>query len=60
MSLSIAFWVLMLIWAIFSLFTVWPGSSSYIGGYGFFGHSILIFALFFLLGWHSFGPLLHG
>jgi hypothetical protein len=60
MPLSLCFWILILFWLIFGLFTAWPGSSVYIGGYGFFGHTLLLFILLVLLGWKVFGAPLHG
>ena len=58
MSLGLAFWVLMLIWAVFSL-AVFGG---YVGGtYAVGGGAVLHFVLFGLLGWQEFGaPLRRG
>ena len=56
MSVGLAFWVLMLIWAVFGIFIhFYPGTA-----YGVIGNSVLIFVLFLLLGWKVFGPPLHG
>jgi hypothetical protein len=52
MSMSLLFWILMLIWLIFGFFQHWgvvPGS------YGVWGHSLLLFILLLLLGWQVFG-----
>ncbi len=57
MSLGTAFWVLMLIWAIFGFFS-YRGTVP--GPYGWYGNTLLLFVLLFLLGWHDFGPPLHG
>lgn len=46
----------MLIWFIFS-FAVYYGR---IGTYGPIGGTLLLFILFLLLGWHAFGPPIHG
>lgn len=53
MSLGLAFWILMLIWLVFRAWQNWPNRVA-IGG------DLLIFILFVLLGWHAFGPPLHG
>lgn len=58
MSLGLAFWVIMLVWLIFGLAWNWPGAA--IGAYGPLGNALLLFALLLLLGWHVFGPPLHG
>lgn len=50
MTMAVIFWVLMIIWLVFGLY------SSYTPGpYGGFGNTILLFVLFLLLGWHVFG-----
>lgn len=56
MTLGLAFWVLMLVWLVFGL-VVWSGNA---GPYVGLGSTLLIFILFLLLGWHTFGPPLHG
>jgi hypothetical protein len=53
MSRGLIFWVLMLIWFVFSL-AVYGG---FIGGpYGLAGTRLLDFILFLLLGWQVYGP----
>jgi len=59
MSISIAYWVLMLIWLVFGLATNWPGGG-FFGPYGGVVNSLLLFILFVLLGWHVFGAPIHG
>lgn len=59
MSISIAFWVLMLIWLVLGLATNWPGRG-FFGPYGGVVNSLLLFVLFALLGWHDFGAPIHG
>ena len=56
MTFALAFWILMLIWAVFGALT-WSGKA---GPYGPIGNTLLIFVLFLLLGWHDFGAPLHG
>jgi hypothetical protein len=54
MTIGLLFWILMLFWLVFGMWTNWPGIAS--GQYGPFGNSLLLFILLLLLGWHSFGP----
>ena len=57
MSIGLAFWIIMLCWFVFGIFThFYPGWSSY----GVLGNSLLIFVLLLLLGWKVFGAPLHG
>jgi hypothetical protein len=56
MSLGLAFWILMLIWLVFGFAWHW----GVMGPYGPWGFSLLLFILLALLGWHAFGPPLHG
>jgi hypothetical protein len=58
MTLGLVFWILMLIWLIFGLIWNWPGGPAV--PYGPIGNTILLFILFLLLGWHAFGPPVHG
>ena len=53
MTLGLAFYILLLIWAIFGTWWSWP-NRQLVGG------NLLCFALFLLLGWKVFGPPLHG
>lgn len=56
MSIGLCFYILLLIWLVFG-FAIHGGL---LAGYGLVGNSILLFALFLLLGWKVFGPPLHG
>ena len=58
MGLGLVFWIIMLIWAIFSL-AMFGG---YIGGgYALGGGALLHFILFLILGWQAFGaPIRRG
>ena len=49
------FWVLMILWAIFGLFPAWPHTHTEFSDFGPFGREVIVFCLFFLLGWHCFG-----
>ena len=53
MTISLAFWILMLIWLVFGVWYSWPNHVA-VGG------NLLIFILFGLLGWHAFGAPIHG
>ena len=53
MSMGLMFWVLMLLWFVFSLVSAFGGSA--IGQYGPAVNSVLLFILFVLLGWKVFG-----
>ena len=52
MTFGLAFWVLMLIWAVFVGWRGWLDRVT-------LGGNILIFILFLLLGWKIFGAPLH-
>ncbi len=56
MSIGLLFWVLMVLW-----FFSWAGSAWGSAQWPWFGHvnSLLFFVLLFLLGWHSFGFVIH-
>lgn len=58
MTLGLCFWILMLIWFVFGI-ALWNGAVA-VGPYGAMGHTLLLFILLGLLGWHAFGPPLHG
>lgn len=58
MELHLIYWILMLIWAIFAI--AWNLGGSFVGNYGPLGNSVLLFALFLILGWKVFGPPIHG
>lgn len=52
MSLGLAYWILMLVWVVFSF--AWRGG--YLMSYGPIGGALLLVCLFGLLGWKVFGP----
>jgi hypothetical protein len=56
MTLGLCFWVLMLIWFVFGVLVHF---SVVAAGYTMLGNSVLLFVLFLLLGWQTFGPPLH-
>ena len=51
LTIGLAFWILMLVWLAFGLWSQ---------GGGWFGGSAFQFILFFLLGWKVFGFPIHG
>jgi len=57
MSLALIYWVLILIWLVFSLWTYWPNSPA---PAPVWGHSVFLFVLFLLLGWAVFGAPVRG
>ena len=60
MQKGLFFWVLMLVWLIFGLWSSWPGISGTALSYGLLGGNILLFLLLGVLGWKVFGPPLQG
>ena len=56
MTRGLIFWVLMLIWLVFSL-AVYGG---FVGRWGGEGNTVLLFILFLLLGWQVYGPPVRG
>jgi len=54
MSFGLLFWILMLLWLVFGLWSNWGGIVG--GQWHPFGNSLLLFILLLLLGWQVFGP----
>lgn len=52
MSISILFWVIMLIWLLFGFWSNWPNYKAVGGG-------IIVWVLLALLGWAVFGAAIH-
>lgn len=59
MQKGLLFWVLMLLWLVFGLWTYWPASGGSTA-FGPVGVNLLLFLLIGLLGWKAFGPPLQG
>lgn len=57
MSFSLCYWILMLIWLIFGLWSNWPATSASVRP---LGGTALLFILLVLLGWQVFGPPIRG
>jgi len=52
MTFALCYWILMLLWLIFGVWSNWPVA----GGNRFgLGNTLLLFILFVLLGWKVFG-----
>jgi hypothetical protein len=56
MSFGLIYWILMLIWFVFSLAVFGGVGNGYIGHWGPMASTFLFFILFLLLGWRVFGP----
>jgi hypothetical protein len=54
MPLSILYWILMLLWLVFGLWSGYTPGQAYT--YRAWGGSILQFILFAVIGWKLFGP----
>lgn len=53
MTLGLCYWIMMLIWLAFGLWSSWPGGFKTNTGH------LLLFILFLLVGWKVFGPPIH-
>jgi hypothetical protein len=58
MTIGLVFWILMLFWLVFGIWSNWPSINS--GQYAPFGGNLLLFILLLLLGWHAFGAPIRG
>lgn len=59
MSLGLIFWILMLIWAVFTAWSYWPNPATP-SPHIVWGSSALLFVLFLVLGWAVFGAPVRG
>jgi hypothetical protein len=53
MSIGLVFWIIILVGLIVGLYFSWPNRS-------LSGGLLVVFVLLVLLGWHAFGPPIHG
>lgn len=58
MSLGLVFWILMLVWLVFGIWSAWPTIKE--GGIKNSGGTLLLFILLLVLGWKTFGAPIHG
>jgi hypothetical protein len=56
MKIGLLFWILMLVWLLFGLWSQWPAGGGSAIAYGPVGGSLLLFILIGILGWKLFGP----
>lgn len=57
MGLGLLYWILMLLWLVFSVWWHWPVVQAR-GGY--WPSQVFIFFLFVIIGWSVFGPPIRG
>lgn len=55
MSLGLVFWILMLVWLVFGVWSAWPTLGTKANG-----GDLLVFILLLILGWKTFGAPIHG
>jgi len=60
MSFQLLYWVLMLLWLVFGLWSGWPAPGT-VGATAFrpLGGTLLLFILLVILGWKVFGSPVH-
>jgi hypothetical protein len=51
LSIGVVFWILMLLWLFFGLYSIWGPTPNY----RLYGNHLLLWFLLFLLGWGEFG-----
>jgi len=56
MSFALVYWILMLVWFVFGMWSTWPLSGANVRP---LGGTLLLFILLVLLGWRVFGPPIH-
>jgi len=56
MSFALIYWILMLLWLVFGLWSNWPATG---GRFQPLGGTLLLFILLVLLGWKVFGAPVH-
>ena len=59
MSFQLLFWVLMLFWLVFGLWSNWPATGSPGPAFKPLGGTLLLFILLVILGWKTFGSPVH-
>lgn len=56
MTIGLAYWILMFLWLFNWGYWSFNGQTSL----SWHGNNFLLFVLFVILGWHDFGPPIHG
>ena len=56
MRIGLLFWILMLVWLVFGIWSFWPAGSGGPVLYGPLGGGVMLLLLVGLLGWKVFGP----
>ena len=56
MSIGFIFWLMMILWFVLSIVNRWSPS---VPPYLSIVNDVFLFILFFLLGWHAFGFVIH-
>jgi hypothetical protein len=61
MGFGLFYWILMILWLVFGMWSHWPSQVPGTPGPGYrpVGNVLLLFVLFFILGWKNFGPPVH-
>ena len=57
MSIGFLFWLLMILWLIFGMWSVWPAAGQ--PNWRPVGGNLLLWILLFILGWRVFGFVIH-
>jgi len=61
MQIGFIFWLLMLLWLVLDIFAQWPSATPNPNAPRFLmGSRVLLYVLFFLLGWKAFGFMIQG
>lgn len=56
MSFALCYWILMLLWLVFGLWSNWPATGN---AFRPLGGTLLLFILLVLIGWKVFGAPIH-
>jgi hypothetical protein len=59
MSFQLLYWVLMLLWLVFGLWSNWPAAGAGSNAFRPLGGTLMLFILLVILGWRVFGSPVH-
>jgi hypothetical protein len=59
MTFAILYWILMLFWLVFGLWSNWPAPGAPNTAFRPLGGTVLLFVLLLILGWRVFGTPVH-